>query len=141
MKTDGEGNEEVKEEEVEVPHARGPDLLGVEDMGLQNGKDVELSLGRRGDAAAAVTEAVGEEKPMKVETEDEEMLKEQKPEIVKAEDEEMLKDEKDVEVKAEGEDGDIVLADAEGAELGMVKDEVKGEDVVKAEEVKAESAG
>lgn len=29
----------------EVPHARGPIVLGVEDMGLQDGKGVEMSLG------------------------------------------------------------------------------------------------
>ena len=29
----------------EVPHARGPALLGVEDMGLQDGKGVEMDLG------------------------------------------------------------------------------------------------
>ena len=33
----------------EVPHARGPILLGVEDMGLQDGKGVEMSL-ETGDA-------------------------------------------------------------------------------------------
>ena len=30
------------------PHARGPDVLGVEDMGLQNGHGVEFQLGRAG---------------------------------------------------------------------------------------------
>lgn len=29
----------------EVPHARGPALLGVQDMGLQDGKGVEVDLG------------------------------------------------------------------------------------------------
>ena len=28
----------------EVPHARGPPIVGVEDMGLQDGKDVEMPL-------------------------------------------------------------------------------------------------
>ena len=29
----------------EIPHARGPPVVGVEDMGLQDGKGVEMSLG------------------------------------------------------------------------------------------------
>jgi hypothetical protein len=28
----------------EIPHARGPSVLGVEDMGLQDGKGVEMTL-------------------------------------------------------------------------------------------------
>jgi hypothetical protein len=32
------------ESSVEVPHARGPPMLGVADMGLQNGRGIELSL-------------------------------------------------------------------------------------------------
>ncbi|KAG5298243.1 hypothetical protein I7I48_07631 [Histoplasma ohiense] len=42
----GEGAEgEAQGEEFEeVPHARGPNILGVEDMGLQNGKGVVMSL-------------------------------------------------------------------------------------------------
>lgn len=45
------------------PHARGPDVLGVEDMGLQNGHGVEFQLGRAGvDVAdAEVTPANPEE--------------------------------------------------------------------------------
>ncbi|KAL9618442.1 MAG: hypothetical protein Q9160_006820 [Pyrenula sp. 1 TL-2023] len=30
-----------------VPHATGPDVVGVQDMGLQDGQDVELQLGRK----------------------------------------------------------------------------------------------
>ncbi|OQE43458.1 hypothetical protein PENCOP_c003G02623 [Penicillium coprophilum] len=47
----------------EVAHARGPILLGVEDMGLQDGKGVEMSLGTDGAAdvpAAAVVTATQE---------------------------------------------------------------------------------
>jgi len=32
------------ESSVEIPHARGPPMLGVADMGLQNGRGIELSL-------------------------------------------------------------------------------------------------
>lgn len=32
------------ENSEEVPHARGPPVVGVEDMGLQDGKDVEMTL-------------------------------------------------------------------------------------------------
>jgi hypothetical protein len=36
----------------EVPHARGPALLGVQDMGLQDGKGVEMDLGNQAAQAA-----------------------------------------------------------------------------------------
>ncbi|KAJ5206105.1 Protein phosphatase 4 core regulatory subunit R2 [Penicillium cf. griseofulvum] len=51
----------------EVPHARGPVLLGVEDMGLQDGKGVEMRLGTDGaadvpaTAAATATQAIEEQ--------------------------------------------------------------------------------
>ncbi|KAJ5374828.1 Protein phosphatase 4 core regulatory subunit R2 [Penicillium concentricum] len=51
----------------EVPHARGPILLGVEDMGLQDGKGVEMRLGTDGavdvpaSATATATEAIEEQ--------------------------------------------------------------------------------
>lgn len=32
----------------EVPHARGPPVVGVEDLGLQDGKGVEMNLGNEG---------------------------------------------------------------------------------------------
>ncbi|KAJ5814911.1 hypothetical protein N7474_006688 [Penicillium riverlandense] len=35
----------------EVPHARGPMVVGVEDMGLQDGKGVEMNLGEQGASA------------------------------------------------------------------------------------------
>ncbi|KAJ5606228.1 hypothetical protein N7510_009009 [Penicillium lagena] len=35
----------------EVPHARGPPVVGVKDMGLQDGKGVEMNLGDHGAAA------------------------------------------------------------------------------------------
>jgi PPP4R2 len=45
--TVGEAGVEVEGEGVEiVPHARGPDVVGVEDMGLQNGRDVELQISK-----------------------------------------------------------------------------------------------
>jgi hypothetical protein len=47
----------------EVPHARGPILLGVEDMGLQDGKGVEMSLGavEAPEASAAAVSSATEE--------------------------------------------------------------------------------
>ena len=41
----------------ELPHARGPPVVGVEDMGLQDGKGVEMPLsnGEGGEAAAAAS--------------------------------------------------------------------------------------
>jgi hypothetical protein len=47
----------------EVPHARGPILLGVEDMGLQDGRGIEMSLGIDNvpDASAATATSATEE--------------------------------------------------------------------------------
>jgi PPP4R2 len=45
--TSSEGVGGIEGEGVDtVPHARGPDTLGVEDMGLQEGKDVKLQISR-----------------------------------------------------------------------------------------------
>ncbi|KAJ5168197.1 uncharacterized protein N7482_003791 [Penicillium canariense] len=65
-----EGEEEAKTTSVpsppaespdEVPHARGPPVLGVEDLGLQDGKGVEMNLGEEvvqdGASEPSVTEA------------------------------------------------------------------------------------
>lgn len=42
-----EGGEGIQGEGVDaIPHARGPDTLGVEDMGLQGGKDVRLQISK-----------------------------------------------------------------------------------------------
>lgn len=32
----------------DVPHARGPSVVGVEDLGLQDGRGVEMDLGQQG---------------------------------------------------------------------------------------------
>lgn len=50
-----EGEEEPKtasasspaDSSEEVPHARGPPIVGVEDLGLQDGKGVEMTLGEQ----------------------------------------------------------------------------------------------
>lgn len=39
-----EDGEESSPQAEEIPHARGPSLLGIEDMGLQDGKGVEMTL-------------------------------------------------------------------------------------------------
>ncbi|CAI7568567.1 unnamed protein product [Penicillium glandicola] len=56
----------------EVPHARGPIILGVEDMGLQDGKGVEVHLSADGvgdiPAATAATAAQVTEEQEKVES-------------------------------------------------------------------------
>lgn len=43
----------------EVPHARGPPVVGVEDVGLQNGRGVEMSLSAEAESNASA--AVGSE--------------------------------------------------------------------------------
>ncbi len=88
-------------EEVEPVHARGPDVIGMEDMGpqapgsgLAGGIDLEGALGRRGEGEtmAATVGRVAEEKERKGER--------------KAEDKDS--------------DGDMVVADADGVAEGDV---------------------
>lgn len=49
----GRKTEDADEDEDTIPHARGPDIIGMEDMGPQasskDGFDVEAALGRRGE--------------------------------------------------------------------------------------------
>jgi len=118
-----EGKEDGEGEEAEVPHARGPDLLGVEDMGLQNGKDVELSLGGHGGVARAAGGSNTEvQKSPEVKTE-----------AVDSQHTETTTGTQQIEAKVENgdKDGDAVLVDADGTEQESGKDEKKavGEDV------------
>ncbi|KAF4226238.1 hypothetical protein CNMCM6805_004885 [Aspergillus fumigatiaffinis] len=45
----------------EIPHARGPPILGVEDMGLQDGKGVEMTLAQNANALADRSSAQAEQ--------------------------------------------------------------------------------
>lgn len=83
--------------EEEVPHARGPPVLGVEDMGLQDGKGVEMPLSNSGAAQGSVPE-------------------DQQPDLAAREEERKKGSNGD----ADG-DGDIVLSDAAGKEVGREK--------------------
>ncbi|KAL4811254.1 hypothetical protein BDV18DRAFT_155862 [Aspergillus unguis] len=67
---DTEGNSSILEGELtadpseEIPHARGPSLLGVEDMGLQDGKGVEMTLlSKEGETGADASSATEESLP------------------------------------------------------------------------------
>jgi hypothetical protein len=104
MEVEGEGADVV-------PHARGPDVVGVEDMGLQDGKDVELQISRGSPKAeetmAGEVQAEGGQSS---------------GEAVKREDEERAE-------LANG-DGDIVLTDVDGkTEDSDSKADVSGENV------------
>ncbi len=98
----GEDVERIADsEEMEPVHARGPDVIGMEDMGpqtpgsgLAGGIDLEGALGRRGEGEtmAATVGRVAEEKEQKGEEKDEN--------------------------KDEDGDGDIVVADADGVAEG-----------------------
>ena len=100
--TEGEGADTV-------PHARGPDVVGVEDMGLQDGKDVELQIGKESSSGA-----------------EQEMIEETKPGIECAATAAAAADDsasaagvedgepKQAEALPINGDGDIVLTDAEG---------------------------
>ncbi|PWY80667.1 hypothetical protein BO70DRAFT_362616 [Aspergillus heteromorphus CBS 117.55] len=48
----------------DIPHARGPSVVGVEDLGLQDGKGVEMDLSAaEGEAGSSGLEAAGQEGP------------------------------------------------------------------------------
>ncbi|KAL2000428.1 hypothetical protein VTN02DRAFT_3076 [Thermoascus thermophilus] len=81
--------------EEEVPHARGPPVLGVEDMGLQDGKGVEMSLSNSGAAQGSVPG-------------------DQQPDLAAREEERKKGSNGD----ADG-DGDIILGDVAGKEVGQ----------------------
>ena len=76
----GRKKEDADEDEV-VPHARGPEVIGMEDMGpqaLSSGFDVEAALGRKGEGEAPplrkppeVAEETEKEKEMEIENEKE----------------------------------------------------------------------
>ncbi|KAL8936629.1 MAG: hypothetical protein Q9216_004830 [Gyalolechia sp. 2 TL-2023] len=67
----GRKAEDAEEDEDSIPHARGPELIGMEDMGPQAsssaGFDVEAALGRKGEGEAPRTKAA----PAEVEKEPE----------------------------------------------------------------------
>lgn len=95
----GDNENIIDPEEIEPVHARGPDVIGMEDMGPQSprsglagGIDLEGALGRRGEGEtmAATVGRAAEEKEQKGEEKE---------------------DGKD-------EDGDIVVADADGVAKG-----------------------
>jgi hypothetical protein len=69
-----------------IPHARGPDIVGAADIGLQGGRNMEVSIGGHADARVDQPRLVEGAKPTDVE--------------MKAED--------------EAEDEDIVLTDVDG---------------------------
>lgn len=93
-------------EEIEPVHARGPDVIGMEDMGpqtlgsgLAGGIDIEGALGRRGEGESmAVT--VGREPDGQEQKEEEE------------------EEEEEEEGESKDGDGDIVVADADGVAEG-----------------------
>ena len=45
----------------EIPHARGPPIVGVEDVGLQDGKGVEMTLAQNANALAGGSSAETEQ--------------------------------------------------------------------------------
>jgi hypothetical protein len=111
--TIGESAEIEGEEAEVVPHARGPDIVGVEDMGLQDGKDVELQIG---------IESLGAEQ---------EMVEETEPEAEPIVDDGIKEGEKKREeaLPSNG-DGDIVLTDVDGkTEQSDDKPDISGQNV------------
>ncbi|EEP75752.1 predicted protein [Uncinocarpus reesii 1704] len=44
LETNPPSTTDAHSEDEDIPHARGPAIIGVEDMGLQNGKDVQMTL-------------------------------------------------------------------------------------------------
>ncbi|KAL8650014.1 MAG: hypothetical protein Q9226_005320 [Calogaya cf. arnoldii] len=98
----GRRKEDADEEEV-VPHARGPEVIGMEDMGPQGsstGFDVEAALGRKGE---------GEAPPLR-----------KPPEVAEDKDKAIEKE------KEKDADGDVEVVDADGNTEG---DEKKADSV------------
>ncbi len=93
--TIGEGGVEMESEGAEaIPHARGPDVVGVEDMGLQDGKDVEVQISKGSAKAGSTT--MEDIQPG--------------PEV----DDAVMATNKPDEATPNNGDGDIVLTDADG---------------------------
>jgi PPP4R2 len=94
--TVSEADVEVEGEGAEsAPHARGPDKVGVEDMGLQDGKDIELQISK----ASPKPEPAG--------------MEEIRPGVEPGLDDAVEPTEKQEAMPANG-DGDIVLTDVDG---------------------------
>lgn len=99
MEIEGEGMKVV------VPHARGPDVVGVEDMGLQDGKGIEVQIGKESSPKPEQEELMEgielnlSDDPPKPEDEQDR--------------EEDGEEEEEEDLPANG-DGDIVLTDADG---------------------------
>ena len=93
--TIGEGSVEIESESAEAgPHARGPDVVGVEDMGLQDGKDIEVQISK----GSAKAESIAMEDIKPGPALDDAVMATDKPE----------------EATPTNGDGDIVLTDADG---------------------------
>lgn len=100
---EGEGTREA------VPHARGPDVVGVEDMGLQDGKGVELQISTGSPEADQV------------------VMQENKPAVESNTGSPEQAEGKREKAAPNNSDGDIVLMDVEGrAEESDLKAETSG---------------
>ncbi|KAL5000546.1 hypothetical protein BDV10DRAFT_35295 [Aspergillus recurvatus] len=118
---EGEATAEPTEE---IPHARGPSVLGVEDMGLQDGKGVEMTLLGKETEAAAPSSTAEPSNPREFS---------QEPAADAVTTRSTTQDQKDVDANADAVaivtaaadgDGDITLSD-EPAVLQEVQDEKK----------------
>ena len=113
--TVGTGDVGTEGEEADVvPHARGPDVVGIEDMGLQDGKDVEVQIGKGSPRM------------------EQEMMEEFKPRIEPDADGEMKEEDGEKQEKGvpANDDGDIVLTDADGKpDESETKADTSGENV------------
>ncbi|EMC99167.1 hypothetical protein BAUCODRAFT_394061 [Baudoinia panamericana UAMH 10762] len=158
------GGEEVSMEEgppEETPHARGPDLIGMEDMGPQprpigQGFDIEAAMGRARSPPSQPAQ-VGSPPPMstqqqvaavqpapQAEVQAEEAEQDQAGAPAKgaadvAKENEKMKEEMIAEKHEEAKDanGDVVVADADGRPVGEVEkgettDDLKAPDATKA---------
>lgn len=96
----------------EVPHARGPPVVGVEDLGLQDGRGVEMNLGEEGMEDANAGEGLTEESATEA------------PEVVSG-------------LAAADQDGDIALEDPQPGEEPQANDAASAQETG---ERKAESA-
>ena len=102
-----ENDEKTSPQPEEIPHARGPSVLGVEDLGLQDGKGVEMVL-------SDPTKSPEDKPEMDVSDSVLDLI----PDEVVA----------DVVLKEDSNDGDIVLDDQATASLPGTSTELDTED-------------
>lgn len=131
---------QLKDEEDEVPHARGPDEVGMEDLGPQEGSnsqvrgpnvalhgiDVEAAVGRRAEKPHDEEEGKKEEES-DIDMDEGDKTPKRSAEDAEESPEKRVKEEQEEDKKGEKDDKDVVLADVDGKTEDEPKVGDKGE--------------